>query len=1170
MVSSSRFKLRRTVAVVIILAVVASLILTLLTQPYSSPDPERTTPPIGSLFWVVQILVSFIAILASLLQLVGVDMLELIGSRPAGTNVEAFPFHVVSDFDELLDHLFPDPTVPLLSDRSIHFLPRIANELDTALHEHGRILVRGRSKTGKTREVLEMLERWWHTGPTVLLAKNHANLHPPYEVPATLPTRNLVLFFDDVERYCGDGDAVKRLDQTISFFAKLCHGPEELRVVATVRQEPEFWRKLHYDEVNTPWNTFELISLPPLPPDDARHLINQLSRHCDISIDPDVVEHLVVKNDGTFLNLVLSFREWLHTRVKQVGPEQAAAFEGNLLTTWRRRYERMAKLLPEAGPIYAAIDLLQTLDVPLRPMLITELATEMSLGRAYHLVGSLFHWTRSKVDLLPWFDWYRDPRRRLLGLALGIVCAVLALYGLFYVVFCILPPDLQQALFTAIGEELKWQLLMLSPLMIPLIPMSISLVLRMHHRQRRRRIQRTLDRLLETEVPLRGEELRPYEGQFEGNGASRAWPPAFFSGKCEVASLHQAAASRLGASYLKWAEGLRRAGELGPARSLATIAGALAPAHPASSFMLGTLWFDEGDFGRALAEFERSRRRNPTASAALALERIAWCQYQLGDFEQAEIAAERALALMPSLSGARWVRGLARLQRNQIEAGLSDCQQAARTREEPPPGFGAFLDSALAAASSQNWASEVRELVKRERPVRKRRTALWHRLQRGLAIGLALLIVAGCLVGAPYVSPFNLVENPDFAEQLMDGLLMLYPRAPALLTMRGFTHIRSDEYELAIADLTAAIQLAPEYATAYSNRGYAYSVMSDYEQAIADYTEALRLDPGYILLYRNRGLVYEELGDYNLAIASYTEAIRLDPQDAWTYRRRGDLYAETGNIEQAIADYSEAIRVDSDPAYAYRRRGDLYREIGDYERAIADYTEAIRIAPEPADAYCYRGDLYAEMGNNQQAIADYSEAIRVDPNCAYAYQRRGDLYTDKCLFEQAIADYTEAIRIAPERAWFYRSRGFVYYYWMNEYELAIADYTEAIRIAPDDRLLYYHERADAYFRMGDYERAIADYTKSISIAPEWWIYLKRGDVYAEKGDYERAIADFTESIRINPYYAGSYAGRGRAHLNLGDSEQAITDFRRAAQLYGAEGNSEDAALMRDLVSSLDN
>jgi len=861
----------------------------------------------------VQIFVSFIAILASIMQLAGLDVRDLFGARPTGASVEAFPFHVIRDFDELLDHLFPDPKATRLSDRSIRFLPRIAGELDAAFRQHRHILVRGRSKTGKTREIVELLRRWCYTGPTILLAKHHVGLHPPYQVPANLPIHNLVLLFDDVDRYCGDAGAIKRLDQTIDFFTDLCHDPEELRVIATARQEPEFWNALRYDVCDSPWDKFQLLSLPALSTGGARRLIDSLAQDLGIAVDPAVANILAIKNDGTFLNLVLSFRSWLHEGVKRVTHRHAEDFEGGLFVTWRRRYRRLAALLLETEAIYAAAGLLQRLDIPLRPSLIAELATEMSLSRATHFIQGTFHWIIWHILYLsPRLDCYRDPHRRRRLTILYLITAPLVLYALLYLFYCVAPINFQIA-FSQILTDQFW--LLIIPVLMIALPETLSLILRLFRGRRLRRVRTAIEKLTETEIPLHGQELRPYEGQFEGNGVSRAWSLAFFSGRGEITTCNRPVASRLAAFYCKWAEDLRAAGELGPAHSLARIACDLAPDHPKPPFTLGTLWYAQGNFRRALVAFGRSRALNATNSEALALERSAWCLYQLEEFEQAEMAAKKALDLVLGLPAAQWARGLALLHQGHIESGLDQCRQAAEAKGALAPDLAKTLHAAIATARSQGWADEVDELLEQSRSNKEKLVTGWHKVSWNLNLSenLAWIIALGVFLLGMLFSTHNLAANANLNLQVSDVMLTLYPRAPLFLY----------------------------------NRGVAYQYLADYEQAIADYTQSIRRAPGYAGAYHGRGSAYHELGEYEQAIADYTQSIRCAPDDAGAYYGRGVAYYYLGEYEQAVADYTEAIRLDPDDADAYYGRGTTYKYLSQFELAHVDFKHFLELSTDP-------------------------------------------------------------------------------------------------------------------------------------------------------------------------------------------------------------------------------
>ena len=80
-----------------------------------------------------------------------------------------------------------------------------------------------------------------------------------------------------------------------------------------------------------------------------------------------------------------------------------------------------------------------------------------------------------------------------------------------------------------------------------------------------------------------------------------------------------------------------------------------------------------------------------------------------------------------------------------------------------------------------------------------------------------------------------------------------------------------------------AIELAPEYDTAFYDLGKVYSRLGDDKRAIENYTKALKVNPYYIFAYYNRGNNKANIGDNNGAISDYSEAIRLNPLFAEAY-----------------------------------------------------------------------------------------------------------------------------------------------------------------------------------------------------------------------------------------------------------------------------------------------
>ena len=151
------------------------------------------------------------------------------------------------------------------------------------------------------------------------------------------------------------------------------------------------------------------------------------------------------------------------------------------------------------------------------------------------------------------------------------------------------------------------------------------------------------------------------------------------------------------------------------------------------------------------------------------------------------------------------------------------------------------------------------------------------------------------------------------------------------------------------------------------DRGVLYCGEGEYERAVTDFTAAIELDPQYAQAYNRRGLAYRRQGDYDRAITDYIDAIRLNRQDAQAYYNRGVAYSEQGKYERAIADYTVAIGLNPQLAQAYRNRGLAYAGRRDYDQAIADYTVAIGLNPQDAQGLpqprpCLRWAIRWSMG----------------------------------------------------------------------------------------------------------------------------------------------------------------------------------------------------------------
>lgn len=152
----------------------------------------------------------------------------------------------------------------------------------------------------------------------------------------------------------------------------------------------------------------------------------------------------------------------------------------------------------------------------------------------------------------------------------------------------------------------------------------------------------------------------------------------------------------------------------------------------------------------------------------------------------------------------------------------------------------------------------------------------------------------------------------------------------------------------------------------------------DLKGAIAYLTEAIRLNPNYTLAYVNRGNARYDSGDKQGAIADYNSAIRINPNDVTAYNNRGLTRSSLGDKKGAISDYNSAIKINPNDAYAYYNRGVTRYRLQDLLLAIADYNTAIGINPKYVLAYNNRGLIRSRLGDKQAALADYNTAIGIN------------------------------------------------------------------------------------------------------------------------------------------------------------------------------------------------
>ncbi len=159
--------------------------------------------------------------------------------------------------------------------------------------------------------------------------------------------------------------------------------------------------------------------------------------------------------------------------------------------------------------------------------------------------------------------------------------------------------------------------------------------------------------------------------------------------------------------------------------------------------------------------------------------------------------------------------------------------------------------------------------------------------EKGEAIGVSFMVLEGgqnLNVVIPSNDLKELLARSGGAKPLWQGKQSI--SAETYLRW-GYAKYRLDQYQAAIDDYDAAINLKPDFASAYYFRGTVKRSLGQYKEAIEDYDTAIDLKNDFAFAHYFRGTIRSDLGEHFIAIQDYNRAIDAKPDYAFAYLRRG-------------------------------------------------------------------------------------------------------------------------------------------------------------------------------------------------------------------------------------------------------------------------------------------
>ena len=243
-----------------------------------------------------------------------------------------------------------------------------------------------------------------------------------------------------------------------------------------------------------------------------------------------------------------------------------------------------------------------------------------------------------------------------------------------------------------------------------------------------------------------------------------------------------------------------------------------------------------------------------------------------------------------------------------------------------------------------------------------------------------------------------------------------HPDDPALPAYRAQLALLLNDRDQVREAIDRSLSLDPSEPTALEARAnYRAGFESDLDGALADLQAAVKIAPGSTSMWNAIGEVQSARGDMRAAEAALKRAIALDPQDPVSHGNLAILYLDQSRVEEARRELELALAADPTFDIALVARGRYHMQTGELDKAVDDLLAGTVSNPAYAQGQILLAAAHYEKGDRVPAEQALDNAERLDDNDPVISSFRTAVAIDDYDSEGAIRNAQEFLRRAKAR-----------------------------------------------------------------------------------------------------------------------------------------------------------
>ena len=419
--------------------------------------------------------------------------------------------------------------------------------------------------------------------------------------------------------------------------------------------------------------------------------------------------------------------------------------------------------------------------------------------------------------------------------------------------------------------------------------------------------------------------------------------------------------------------------------------------HLRSHYLLGTVYFDQGDTDAAITSFLTCKQLDTKFQPAI--EKLIQVYHETGKTAEAIALLEKRITQTPS------------------PADYNTLGIFYYEKKEPEKAIQAF-EKALQIA-----------------PYHKAARRNLHQLLRAKA--------------------FKALAAKDFeiATATFERVIRMDPLDAPTYQLMGNGYAHAGQFETAIGYYQKAIDINPvdaltkQYlAKCYNNYGVTLRNLGEWDAAIDAYRNALRLMPTLNIARKNLGDVFtqkasahNEAGELDEALNAYLELKKLYPNEIHIRNLLGELYLKKGDYAEALLAFQHVYNITPNADHAlhnliaaYHHYARSLSETEAYTTAIQLLEKALQLAPTDANLRLSLANAYQGNGDYERAAVELSRVLAQEPENLQAKEeqinlriRRGNALMEQRNYAAAIAEF-ETIPEPKRNLEIYNTLGYLY------------------------------------------------------------------------------------------------------------------------------------------------